>query len=76
VSRSPLAGDVVVPAAPVGPVAGASAQQTPGVAPLSSRELEPSSAGPASGDALLVAYICATSPAPPRGLGEPPAQGG
>jgi hypothetical protein len=76
VSRSPLAGAVVVPAAPVGPADRASAQQTPGVAPLSSREVELSSARPASGDALVMAYIRATSEALPGGLGEAPAPGG
>jgi hypothetical protein len=76
VTRDPLASDVVVPAAPVGPVANAGTQQTPGGAPLSSREVELSSARPASGDALVVAYICAASEVPLRGLGEAPAQGG
>jgi hypothetical protein len=76
VTRDPLASDVAVPAAPVGPVASASAQHLPGDAPVSSREVELSSARPASGDALLVAYICAAAPVPPRGLGEAPAQGG
>jgi hypothetical protein len=76
VIRDPLASDVVLPAAPVGPVAGAGAQHMPGDAPLSDREVELSSARPASGDALLVAYICAASEVPPRGLGEAPAQGG
>jgi hypothetical protein len=74
VTRDPLVSDVVLPAAPVRPVAGA--QHMPGDAPLSSREVEPSSARPASGDALLVAYICAASEVPPHGLGEAPAREG
>ena len=75
-TRDPLASDAVLPAAPVGPVASAGAQDMPGGAPLSSREVEPSTARPASGDALLVAWIRAAFLAPPRGLGEAPAQGG
>jgi hypothetical protein len=73
-SRDPLAGAVAVLATPVGPVAGA--QQAPGVAPLSGREVELSSAGPSSGDALLVAYLSAVSQVRPPGLGDPPTQGG
>ena len=76
VSRRLLIAAVAVPAAPVGPLACAGAQQTPGGALLSGRELELSSARAAFGDALLAAYICATSPAPPGGLGEAPTEGG
>ena len=64
-SRSPLAGAVVVPAAPVGPLDRASTQETPAVDPLAGREVELSSVRPESGDALVVAYVRATAEAPP-----------
>jgi hypothetical protein len=76
VSRRLLIAAVAVPAAPVGPLACAGAQQSPGGALLSGREVELRSARAAFGDALLAAYICATSPDPPRGVGEAPAEGG
>jgi hypothetical protein len=75
VTRGPLVGAVAALVSPVGPVASASAQQTPGRAPLASSEVDLSSARPAS-HAVLAPYIRETSHAPPRGLSEPPTQEG
>jgi hypothetical protein len=76
VTHGSLVGAAVVPALPGAAGARTSAQQTPGGAPRSSREVEPNSGRPAFRDALVAAYMRALSQVPLGGRGEAPPQGG